>query len=185
MTSSAVQIVTDYTRDVLDGSLVTGELVKLSVRRHIADLARQETEGFPYYFEESAAQHRHDFCTIVKHSKGEWAGRVFVPSPYQVFRQSMLFGWLRTDDDTRRFRYAYCEEARKGGKSTELAVTGLYMLTCDGEAGAELYSAATKRKQAKVVHDQAVSMVRSSASLRDQCVLFKDVISLPHNESKW
>lgn len=181
--TDAARIVADYTAGVLDRSIVTGELVRLAVERHVRDLARQDTPDFPYYFDPAAAQHFHDFCGLVKHSKGKWAGEVFVPSPYQVFRHSMIFGWMRCDNDLRRFRFAYCEEARKGGKSTDAAVIGNYLLTCDGESGAEVYSAATKRDQARIVHRQAVSMVRSSPSLKAQCTLFKDVISLPRNES--
>lgn len=42
---------------------------------------------------------------------------------------------------------------------------GLYMLCADGEPGAEVYSAATKRDQAAIVHQEAIHMVKASPEL--------------------
>jgi phage terminase large subunit-like protein len=51
---------------------------------------------------------------------------------------------------------------RKNGKTTFAVPIGLYMMILDGEAGAEIYSAATKRDQARLVFDEAQRMVNSS-----------------------
>jgi len=76
-----------------------------------------------------------------------------------------LFGWQRMDG-LRRFRTAYCAVPRKNGKSTLSAGIALYLLVADGEQGAEIYSAATTRDQARIVFDEAKRMVASSPSLR-------------------
>ena len=76
-----------------------------------------------------------------------------------------LFGWQRTDG-LRRFRTAYCAVPRKNGKSTLSAGIALYLLVADGEQGAEIYSAATTRDQARIVFDEAKRMVGSSPALR-------------------
>ena len=55
---------------------------------------------------------------------------------------------------------------RKNGKSTLSAGIGLYLLVADGEQGAEVYSAATTRDQARIVFDEAKRMVGSSPALR-------------------
>ena len=44
------------------------------------------------------------------------------------------------------------------GKSTLAAGIGLYMLTSDGEGGAEVYSVATKKDQAKIIWSEAKRM---------------------------
>jgi len=59
-------------------------------------------------------------------------------------------GWKRADG-LRRFRTAYIEMGRKGAKSTIAGGMGAYFLVADGEEGAEIYSAATKKEQAKIV----------------------------------
>ena len=76
-----------------------------------------------------------------------------------------LFGWQRVDG-LRRFRTAYCAVPRKNGKSTLSAGIGLYLLVADGERGAEVYSAATTRDQARIVFDEAKRMVASSPALK-------------------
>ena len=76
-----------------------------------------------------------------------------------------LFGWKRSDG-LRRFRTAYCAVPRKNGKSTLSAGIGLYLLVADGEHGAEIYSAATSRDQARIVFDEAKRMVGSSPALK-------------------
>src|SRR3972149_5027488 len=95
----------------------------------------------------------------LRHSKGEWAGRAFEPSPWECFIVGSLFGWLREEDGMRRFRTAHQEIARKNGKSTLAAAVGLSCMELDGEPGAEIYCAATKRDQARIVFDEAKNMV--------------------------
>jgi phage terminase large subunit-like protein len=76
-----------------------------------------------------------------------------------------LIGWKRRETGLRRFRTAYEEVARKNGKSTLAAAIGLYLAFGDGEPGAEVYSAATKRDQAKIVWSEAVRMVKRTPAL--------------------
>ena len=46
------------------------------------------------------------------------------------------------------------------GKSTLSAAIGLYLLIADGEMGAEIYSAATKRDQAKIIWEESANMIK-------------------------
>ena len=57
------------------------------------------------------------------------------------------------------------EIPKKNGKSEFCAAIGLYMLTNDGEKGAEVYCAAADREQASIVYQAASAMVRNSAGL--------------------
>lgn len=154
--------VAGYIRGVLDGSIVAGELARLAVERHVRDLEEGPTRGLR--FDRQAAQYAIDFFGFLKHSKGEWAGTAFQLEPWEQFVIWCLFGWLRADG-LRRFRQAYLELARKNGKSTLLAGLGLLGLVADGEAGAEIYAAATKREQAKILWSEAVRMTRASPAL--------------------
>ena len=116
-------------------------------------------------FDAAAARHAIDFFGFLRHSKGEWAGQTFALAPWQAFVVGCLFGWQRADG-LRRFRTAYCAVPRKNGKSTLSAGIALYLLVADGEQGAEIYSAATTRDQARIVFDEAKRMVRSSPALK-------------------
>jgi len=154
--------VTDYAVRVVEGEIVAGRLVRLACQRHLRDLQDGAARGL--WFDEEAAQFAIDFFEIPRHYVGEWAGRPLTLQPWQAFRVGSVFGWKRADG-TRRFRKAYHEVARKNGKTTEAAAVGLLVGFFDGEPGAEVYCAATKRDQAKEVWDDAAYMVKSSPSL--------------------
>lgn len=124
------------------------------------------TSSTDYYFDKQAADRA---CTFFErylvHIKGRWAGKPFKLEPWQRDRVIRpLFGWKRPDG-TRRYRTVYVEIPRKNGKSTIAAGVGLYLLSADGEMGAEVYSAAADREQAAIVFDTARTMVQWSAPL--------------------
>jgi phage terminase large subunit-like protein len=171
-----------YISDVLLDCIVVGRLARLAVKRHEEDLRTGKSRGLR--FDESAAQRILDFFRCLRHSKGEWAGQPFELSPWQAFILWVVFGWKRKDG-TRRFRLAYNEVARKNGKSTLGAAVGMYLFAADGEQGAEVYTAATKRDQARIVHSEAISMVKSSVGLSRFIGVFKDNLSLIRTRSKY
>ena len=65
----------------------------------------------------------------------------------------------------RQYRESFFLVGRKNGKSTLLAGLALYMLTSDGEGGAEVYSPATKYAQARLLFDEAHNMIKQSPEL--------------------
>lgn len=164
--------------------LIVGNLVKLTRERQTRDLETGHERGL-VWDEHAADRIVYFFKNFLRHSKGEWAGQPFELAPWQehdILRP--LFGWKR-EDGLRRFRTAYIEVARKNGKSTMAAGVGLYLFLADGEPGAEVYSAATKRDQAKIVHQEAKSMVRKSPDLRRFAVLRKNNIFHLESGSKY
>ncbi|MCR4508920.1 terminase large subunit [Pseudomonas sp. 32.2.56] len=152
-----------YGQQVLAGEIPVCKWTRLAVERHYRDLKEGPARGL--WFSEDHAQHALEFFLFLRHSKGEWAGEQFVPSPWQQFWVALAFGWMRADG-TRRFRRVWEEVPRKNGKSTKLSGIGLYLFSADGEGGPEVYTAATKMDQAKITHDEAVRMVHSSPQLR-------------------
>lgn len=171
-----------YAAGVLDGEVVACHWVRLAVERHLRDLGEGESRGI--YFDANAAQHVLDFFGFLKHSKGEWAGQTVTLEPWQQFYLWALFGWLR-DDGTRRFRTAYQEVARKNGKTTIAAGVGLYLFDADEEPGAEIYTAATKRDQARIAHSEATRMVKASPFLRKRIRAYKDNLHIVGTASKF
>ncbi|MBD7939452.1 terminase large subunit [Cytobacillus sp. Sa5YUA1] len=102
------------------------------------------------------------FC---KHSKGEWAGKPVTLELFQKAYISALFGFIDKDTGLRRFRESMFYVARKNGKTTMLSGIALYMLMADGEGGAEVYSIASKRDQARILFDEAHNMIKQSPYL--------------------
>lgn len=161
-----------YAVAATSGELVVCELVKLSCRRYLDDLVYAADRGL--YFDEKSALRAIRFIEKLKHTKGEWAGQSFTLEPWQQFIVWNIFGWKRADG-TRRYRNAYTEVSRKNGKTALSSGIGSYMLFADGEARAEVYSAATTRKQAEICFDEAVAAVRAT-TLRSRIKIFRNAM---------
>ncbi len=166
-----------YIEQVRRGEITVCKWVRLAVQRHVSDLATGHERGL--YFDEDAGNRVLRFFGFLKHSKGEWAGQTVTLEPWQQFILWVLFGWKQADG-TRRFRTAYEEIARKNGKSTKAAGVGLYLFDADKEPGAEVYTAATKRDQARITHSEATRMVKKSGPLKKRIAIYKDNL---HNEA--
>jgi phage terminase large subunit-like protein len=108
------------------------------------------------------------FAELMPHIKGEWARRKerIKLEDWQCFILCSLFGWKQRNGQ-RRYRTAYIEVARKNAKSTLAAVIALICFAADGEAGAEVYSVATKKDQAKIVWSAAAEMARREPEFRE------------------
>lgn len=156
-----------YAEDVRTGKEVVCEYVKLAVERWYSDLATGPSRGL-YFSENHAARYFRFVHRYCRHYKGKKAGERIDFEPWQCFADANLFGWIR-EDGFRRFRSAYEEVARKNGKSTRIAAAGLFYLLGDGEGGPEVYSAATKKEQAREIFDCSRAMVRSNSQLSALC----------------
>lgn len=156
-----------YAQDVVDGKIVAGKYVKLACQRFLSDLKKKK---WPYYYSEEAAERAVRFIQRMPHVKGKWSAekQKLVLEPWQCFIECNLFGWLRKDNNKRRFRESYEEIPRKNGKSVRLAARGLYLFCADGESGAEIYSGATTEKQAYEIFRPAWTMAHKTKGLRDR-----------------
>lgn len=183
-TTKKIRTPKDYIEGVKDGSIVVSKLVRLAIERHERDLSTAETRGLK--FSEKKAQRVIDFIQkFCKHSKGEWAGKRFKLDAWQQCLIWILFGWVHADTGYRRFKFAYNSLARGTGKTTLAAGIGLYLLVADGEAGAEIFSAATKKDQARLVHGESQRMVSKSPGLRAKVTRFRDSLSVTDTASKF
>ena len=155
-----------YAVDITTGKIPAGRYIKLACQRHLDDLDWQDDDTFKFRFDEKAAAHACGFVELMPHVDGKWAqeGKRLVMEPWQVFMVASIFGWKRKRDNLRRFRVAFVLVPRKNGKSTIAAPLCLYMLTADGEMGAQVYSGATSEIQAKYIFTPARKMALKSAA---------------------
>ena len=164
-----------YIDGVLDGEINVGKLERLAVERYVRDLDREDENIF---FDPERARRVFRFFALLRHSKGRWGGEQFLLSGWQCFILWNVFGFVipfEYDEDVpeeervayyvRRFRVVYIQIARKNGKSTLAAGIALYLLRYDDEPGPEVYCAATKRDQAKIVSKECCRMALKSVEL--------------------
>jgi phage terminase large subunit-like protein len=156
-------------------------LIRLACQRHLDDLEQGAQRGI--YFDVEAAARSNLFFKVLQHSKGEWAGQPFDLELWEAFVDAMLFGWKRADG-TRRFREAYIAVPRKNGKTTLLSGEALKLLAADGEAGAEVYTIARTKDQAKLIFDEAVQMRNASPRLTKRVGLVKNNLHILATNSR-
>ncbi len=107
-----------YASNVLAGKMVAGPHVRNACRRHLDDLQRGGERGLTWDLE--AAHRAIDFFPdVLRLAQGKFEGMPFELEPAQQFIIGSIFGWKRADG-FRRFRRAYIEMAKGGGKALAL-----------------------------------------------------------------
>lgn len=170
-----------YEDDVLSGAVPACKWVRLAVERNRADMKRSATTDWPYRFDENkgaaicrgAERFPHikgpKAVVVGRDEQGRSLWQTIQLEPWQCWMLSTIYGWVRKDNGLRRFKVVLVLVPRKNAKSTIGAVTINYALTGDGEGGAEVYSAATTRDQAKVSAEIAWEMAKRAHGFRDYC----------------
>lgn len=159
MASVAKDPVTDYAKRVVSRKIVAGPWVRKACARHLSDLKSAKSRGLVWRLD-LATRAIEFFPDMLRLEDGS----PFVLLPWQQFVVGSLFGWYSADG-TRRFRTAYVETGKGSGKTAFAAGIGLYGLVADGQAAAEVYSAATARDQASIVFRDAVRMRNQNPEL--------------------
>ena len=168
MSNTYVEAAERYMRDVASGAVPACKWTRLAVDRQLQDLQRPLSEAWPYVFDAERAARPCEFIELLPHIKGKWAreGRLIELEDWQCWIITTVFGWVHHETRLRRFREGYVEVPRKNAKSTLSSGLALYMLSADGEQGAEIYSAATTRDQARIVFDDSKAMADRTPGLR-------------------
>lgn len=156
-----------YLTEIKRGKCVVNKRVR-AVYEKLVDDIKNPKDGF--IFDEKKAQRPIDFIEkFCRHSKGEWAGKPVQLLLFQKAFVQALFGFVDEKTGLRKYKESFFYVARKNGKTTLLAGIALYCLIADNEAGSEVYSAATKKDQAKLLYDELCNMVRQSPELARVC----------------
>ncbi len=195
--------------EVWSGNRPIGRLERLAYQRHVEDQASAPERGL-WYDREAADFYERIFADYLVLTEGEWAGRPFILEPWQRFCVRQIFGWMSLPAGmtaevaesigtarsvrgritqrlkagiVRRFRRALIEVPKKNGKSPFAAALSVILLAFDGEPGAQVFSAATKRDQAGIVFRHASMMVKQSPELRKRLRVYRKSITFDATNS--
>lgn len=157
----------EYSQDVLNGNLIACQKHKWACQRFLRDIEREGTEDFPYLFDEEKAYKFLNWMTLFKHTKGALEGQQIQPAPIQIFIFGNIYGWVKPNG-FRRFKKAYWQVAKKNAKSQSLSCVGSFEASAFGEANAQVYCAATKTDQAKIVWDEIWKQIEGCDALKDK-----------------
>jgi phage terminase large subunit-like protein len=172
-----------YAEDVLNGTIIAPETVKQACRRYFNDHEIKLDKGWS--FDTNAAKKAIEFFPkLLKHFQGEFSGQKFELFDWQKFVVWNVYGWKKANR-YRRFNYVYITVPRKAGKSDFIAGEAIRGLGFDGEDGAEVYSAATTSKQAKIVFNASKAMVNKSKWLKQYISVYTHNMHILEKNSKY
>ena len=169
-------------RMLRDKSRPRSELETNCIQRLIGDLENEGQNGL--YWNEDEAQRNLAFAGVIRHWKGDLAGRRFQPEPWQSEGIiAPMFGWERETDSGRRRRFtvSYVEVPRKNGKTFLSSFVGNQGLIADHEHGPEVYFAATTRDQASMGYRDSQNTIRPSPELMKRVRIMRNATECPGN----
>ena len=111
-------------------------------------------------------------------TKDSIAGKAGAPLVLRDWQKDLMRHVFAGDDSGYRHRISLIGMPRKNGKSALGSVFGLYSLIL-GARGAEVYSVAAEKEQARIVFADAKRMVEASPELSAITKLYRDAIELP------
>ena len=172
-------------RGVLSGKIPACQATCKVVERHMRDLKTAGKRG--YYFDEDAAELVIDFFRLAAALEGR-VGRPAVCA--RAMAAIHRLGAIRLEAQVGRHAalpHGIRVRAAKNGKTTTMAGLGLYLTVGDGEPGADVFSAATKRDQAKLSWSEAVKMRNASPALKELVQYWKssDTLDMESTNSKF
>ena len=168
--------VENYVRAVESGEQPACLMVRKAVERWRADQERcklPSDDPNALYFDKGAFLRVVRFSGMLRHFKGEFAGKPIIWEPWQLFILANIFGLKIASTRRRKYTYADVYVPRKNGKTTFAAVIALYMLLFDEESAAEVYAAAVDKAQAKICFDASAELVKSCPELGDYVRVFR------------
>ena len=175
-------LVRRYVDGVTSGRIVTCKYVRQAVERHLRDLDTGKNRDL--WFDYEAAATARGFRPTPPPQQGQMGRPAAHPRALAGIHRRLHF---RLEEGRRHaaIQHGLRLGGPQNGKSTLAAGVALDLLVADGEAGAEVYSTATKRDQAKIVHEEAKRMVRKSPCLRDVVTVLANVLAIEATDSTY
>lgn len=139
-----------------------------------------------YYYDEKSANRVIEWIEkFCKHTEGELYGQSFILADWQkddIIKP--VFGLKNKITGKRKIRRIYIEIPKKNGKTTLGAALALYMISADGEPGAEAYGAAADKFQASIMFKTAKTMIELSPALEKRFTSYTNSITYDNGRGR-
>ena len=153
----------EYWELIETGKEVVCDKIYRTYKKIVHDFTDNSSE---FFYSHARANHVIEFIeNFCRHSKGKLGGQPVVLELWEKALLATIFGFIDIEGN-RKYREAVLIVGKKNGKSLLASCIGLYLQVADGEPGPEVYAAATKRDQAKIIWSEAKRMRNKSSALR-------------------
>lgn len=155
--------IAEYWDQIQKKEAIVPKKIKKTYKKIIKDIEENQSE---WYYSPQRANHIIEFGeNFCRHSKGKQGGKRIILELWEKAALAVTFGFINIEG-VRKYQRAVLIVGKKNGKSLIASIIGLYLQTGDGEPGPEVYAVATKKDQAKIIWQEAKSMVKKSPTLR-------------------
>ena len=155
--------IAEYWDQIQKKEAIVPKKIKKTYKKIIKDMEENQSE---WYYSPQRANHIIEFGeNFCRHSKGKQGGKRIILELWEKAALAVIFGFINIEG-VRKYQRAVLIVGKKNGKSLIASIIGLYLQTGDGEPGPEVYAVATKKDQAKIIWQEAKSMVKKSPTLR-------------------
>lgn len=126
---------------------------RMACERHLNELAKQGTEEFPYVWRSEKSEKILRYAEMLTIAEGAQPRPVKLHD-FQYFDLGVPFGWVHAETGFRRIRRKYKSVARQNGKTFENGITGSFIANWGGYNFGKLFTAATKKRQARIAWEE-------------------------------
>lgn len=117
-------------------------------------------------------------------TKDSVAGKAGTPLILRDWQKELIYHVFAGDDEGYRHRINLIGLPRKSGKSAVASLMGVYSLIMGKvKGGAEIYSVAAEKEQARIVFGDAKRIIEASEELTAYTKLYRDAIEVPSTNS--
>ena len=138
---------------------------RMACERHLNEIAKQGTEEFPFIWQPEKSEKILRYAEMLTIAEGAQPRPVKLHD-FQCFDLGVPFGWVHAETGFRRIRRKYKSVARQNGKTFENGITGSYIANWGGYNFGKLFTAATKKRQARIAWEEIQKFITIDKDLR-------------------
>lgn len=138
---------------------------RMSCERHLNEIAKQGTKEFPFVWCPEKSEKILRYAEMLTIAEGAQPRPVRLHD-FQCFDLGVPFGWVHAETGFRRIRRKYKSVARQNGKTFENGITGSYIANWGGYNFGKLFTAATKKRQARIAWEEIQKFITVDKDLQ-------------------
>lgn len=166
-----------FAEDVVSGKLKiqSGKRRIQAAQRFLRELEKISSPDYPWTFDLEKAYRPINFIErFCRPSKGDYEKMELLP--WQHFIEGNLYGWIDKKTGLRRFREGIIIVGAGNGKSTLVCGNAAFAASKDGERGAEVYTLANSKEQARIIFGECSTQIKNSPLLAKHFRVTRDGI---------
>ena len=138
---------------------------RMACERHLNEIAKQGAKEFPFVWCPEKSEKILRYAEMLTIAEGAQPRPVRLHD-FQCFDLGVPFGWVHAETGFRRIRRKYKSVARQNGKTFENGITGSYIANWGGYNFGKLFTAATKKRQARIAWEEIQKFITVDKDLQ-------------------